>query len=242
MEILAGATVGQSLSMLVSMSTTSSKDQEITEPKLLMLFNEMKTRMGLDKSDISLKSNSEINSICATGSLLFGCKGVVVMNSSDYFKGKSDATISAVFAHELSHLKNYDSTRLPAFVFLVQLISGVALMILFSTPVLPAFLISFALTAATSFFAFLPYIEMQAEESMGDSLNDKELALYIEYQKKQLQTAINIRANLDYSFFDRMRYSEEGNIRTDFTHPCRTSVVAMLEKKLAARRVATISV
>lgn len=207
---------------------------EIEDQKILALFNEMKERMGLQDHNIDLVASQVVATGCATGRTYLGGKAEVVINEvviEDY----SDADLMALFAHELSHIKHHDSLRTTLFFATVHLATAIALMTLLSLPPVAAFAASLALALTLMYFVFLPIVEYQADRSAAENLNDVELRHYIEHNQKELEKALELREEKGCLSYERITYDSSGNIRTDFTHPRRTTVIAMLERVASER-------
>ena len=190
-----------------------SPARDVKDKRILRLFEEMKFRMGMEDANIRLRQSKEIVDIRATGLICFGMTGQIIQRPG-LFDRYTDAEISAVLAHELSHLKHYDTIRTPLFYFTAQVVSSLALSLLFS---LPPFACGFIVGGGITMLFFSPYIELQAEEEAAKVLDNVELLSYIRYHGD---------GDGDFS---------------DWSHPSSNRVVALLQKELDSRFAGAIA-
>ena len=240
MELFVGVTAAQSALFGYVLGAPSSKSEAIKDERLLRIFNEMKSRMGIDEDQVSLMENNAVPLAVSKGTLFCGMKGQIIVNSPEIFDKQDDEQVAAIFAHELSHLYNYDQIRLPVFWFAAQVTVGIALMVIYSWPLMPAYGVAFLVSTIAALCVFFPRIEFQADQSAAKVLTDHELERYIDYHENQLALLIQKRNRSGASFCDWLSISSDGNRRFDFLHPERTRVVSMLKLELAVRKVCAL--
>ncbi len=186
--------------------------QPVKDQRIVQLFEQMKFRMGMDQESIYLRETDNLTTAYATGLICCGLSGQVTF-SKKWIEGKSDAEISAVFAHELSHLKHYDVIRFNLVLFTTQLVIAVALSVLFSISLPVCLMLGFVAGYLMTFLGFSHYMEFHAEEETAKVLDNAELLHYINYHGGGLE---------DHS---------------NWSHPNSIRVVKMLRQELNSRAV-----
>ncbi len=188
--------------------------EPVEDERLLRLFQAMKCRMGMDEEAINLRQYEQLKkgTMRATGLSCCGFTGQITLSPGE-LDHLNDAQISALFAHELAHLKHYDLLRAAVFILTVNLVIAAACLVLFSLPPIACASLSILVGTIVAMFAFSPFIEFQAEEEAAKMLDDEEITEYIKYHGEGREDISNL------------------------SHPNSIRVVNMLKAELRSRGV-----